>query len=741
MIYFVTNKSKEYSKSIDTNLFSNLTILEGEEGLNLYYRKLHGKKKVYLDIEASSLDAYDAKLILTGVRIKSSYFIFDYTIDPYQIVEPLTSKYVIGHNLKYDIKILKVQSSILIKNLYDTMIAEQKLFAGAGYKYGYDEVVGRYTNNAVFKTVRNEFINADPETFNITYAHLHYLKTDLQYLPKIMEKQKLRIKRQKQEFLIYGIENPLVAVIANAELRGFQLNRDKWIARVEKDITKKHEILCNLDTIVRHLRDVIPDARRELLVGGKWDKVRKRNSLVDLVNTKGQTEILDLFGEPTSAITLFGRSTKPTSSIPKIEEYPGSVKYTKQEVIHIFGALNQMAITDLETFSIPKFDKNGKLEDFNKYSIKANILERYLIMKPNSIMKDFLKQFEELQKVNKMLSTYGKSFIDKIHPATGHIHSSFGQSFADTGRMTSGGGKNEPDKYNAQNLPRSKELRNAFEAREGYSINTADYSGAELVIMASHAQDFKLLELSKGDMHSHFATKGWRAIYAIRASELKPFIANDEAYLLKYGEAIKNASTFTVTKDNPPGYRQAYKPVAFGVVYGAYPKKIAQVLNISANEGKGVVASVEKEIPKTIQMVKDKSLFAEKYGYVIHNKRTNSRRWFPALIKKIKGDYSNDTHFKEISEDLSAARNTTIQGTQADFVKEASVKLQYWYWKNGYDANILSWVHDEIVDEMPNEHVGYLSFIKHEILTTVANKYLENVTIDVEQIVLPYWTK
>lgn len=140
-------------------------------------------------------------------------------------------------------------------------------------------------------------------------------------------------------------------------------------------------------------------------------------------------------------------------------------------------------------------------------------------------------------------------------------------------------------------------------------------------------------------------------------------------------------------------------------------------------------------------MVEERSAFAEKYGYVIHNNRTNSRRWFPALIKQIKGEFNKKDNFLDISEELSAARNSTIQGTQADFIKEASVKLQYWYWKNNYDACILSWVHDEIVDKMPEEHTTYLSFIKHEILTTVANLYLENVTIDVEQIVLPYWTK
>lgn len=165
------------------------------------------------------------------------------------------------------------------------------------------------------------------------------------------------------------------------------------------------------------------------------------------------------------------------------------------------------------------------------------------------------------------------------------------------------------------------------------------------------------------------------------------------------------------------------------------------MLNINVAEATGAIRTVKEEIPATIAMVEGRSAFARDNGYVIHNDRTNSRRWFPALIKRLKGEYNDKDNFMDISEAMSAARNSTIQGTQADFIKEASVKLQYWYWKNNHNANILSWVHDEIVDDMVIEDSKYLSFIKREILITTANKYLKNVTIDVEHQVLPYWTK
>ena len=178
-----------------------------------------------------------------------------------------------------------------------------------------------------------------------------------------------------------------------------------------------------------------------------------------------------------------------------------------------------------------------------------------------------------------------------------------------------------------------------------------------------------------------------------------------------------------------------------GVVYGLFAKKAGKTLNISTEEGQIVINTIKREIPKTIKMVENQSTFAERYGYVLHNNRTNSRRWFPFLIRQLKGEITMDTNFLDISGEASSARNSSIQGTQADFVKEASVKLQYYYWKNNIDADILSWVHDEIVDRVAEDIAEEVSKIKHKIMVEVANKYLHNVEIDCEITILPHWTK
>lgn len=199
-----------------------------------------------------------------------------------------------------------------------------------------------------------------------------------------------------------------------------------------------------------------------------------------------------------------------------------------------------------------------------------------------------------------------------------------------------------------------------------------------------------------------------------------------------------------------------------------YAKKAGAVLNITKEEGQITIDTISKEIPKTIAMVKQASADAERQGYVILNDRTKSRAWFPHLIRQLKGEISKNSHFLEISEELSAARNIRIQGTQADFVKEASVVLDRYYKKHKIDALILAWVHDELVIRVPRYLDGWseewkvyiqenpdfllpplfngkrynnLEEVTKEIMISVANRYLKNVTIDVEITTADHWVK
>ena len=177
--------------------------------------------------------------------------------------------------------------------------------------------------------------------------------------------------------------------------------------------------------------------------------------------------------------------------------------------------------------------------------------------------------------------------------------------------------------------------------------------------------------------------------------------------------------------------------------------------------------------PDVIRMVKEAASFALKHGYLVLNTRTYSRAWFPSIIEANRlgldfSDYSTRKFYKSlamrVNKEASEARNIRIQGTQADMIKECTVNIQKWIDDNGYtnEITMLSWVHDEIVDQHPKWMDGkskewqkidimrllyndksYTSFpeVKAQIMRDTCNKYLNNVTIDVDYDVEPYWTK
>lgn len=780
MIYFITENHEYYNKSIDRKIFKDIQILEPKIGINLYNTLLSKKRILALDTETNGLDPFMNSILLTGIGDRNNQFMFDWTVNVTSILEDFIkyNKVALGHNIKFDIKMLKVETGIQLTKVYDTMIADQRIWMKSGYFWGLDQLVQRYCNKAIVKSTRNEFIGANKDSFKITANHLYYLKGDLIDLFEIRKKQVEKIKRFSMEFLIYGIEFPLITIIAETELEGFTLDKEKWLERIEKEKERKFELECLLDEEVRRLRDFVSlhgntkIDPKVILSSGKYDNIRKHNPIYDVFKIDGTTTEMNLFGENARTNSYIGSKAKLKK---KINSSPNNINYlSKPDVVKIFAGLGEVLITTLETFKVPQLDKDGKVIAVNQFSLEEAFLNKFILQKSNSIMIPFLTMKIEYGKLCVAINTFGENYINKINPITGKLHTIIRQTDADTGRMQSGGGKKDPDKINSQNIPAKNEYRNCFGGGEGYSILSNDYSGAELIVMCSHAQDSRLLELSQQDMHSYMATKCWRNIYAYRARNLlKAFnldIRNKSSILIEEYNKYKNLLlTYTVSKEMKD-IRTSFKPMTFGVIYGMYPKKAGATLNVIKEEGQIVIDTIKQEIPLTIAMVEKASRDAEKQGYVIINNRTKSRAWFPTLIKQLKGETNKDLEFIKISAEASEARNIRIQGTQADFVKEASVVLWKYFQlcKNKYniECKILTWVHDELVIKIPksydikseeynnstNKDIPPSIFTKGKedatlpetiklIMEGVANRYLENVTIQVEYEIEPYWKK
>jgi DNA polymerase I-like protein with 3'-5' exonuclease and polymerase domains len=773
MIYFVTNKAEEYREYLKFTIkeFDDIRVVDVKTGLRLYYNVIGNAMIQSLDLETTGLDPYVSDIMLTGIGTSANKFVFSYDVDITSIYEHIEKRkiVIVGANLKFDIKFIQVNYNILLTRVYDVILAEQRLFMGYYRQNNLGELVKRYLKEYRDKDVRLEFVNKNVSTFKIEYHHIKYLANDLDDPLRIRAKQRPIIKKYKMEFLIYGIEFPLISVLADSENTGIDFDSNKWISIIASNKAKRLEIQLKLDEEVKKIRDYV--ATNNLykglnpmiaLGGNKYNKLRTATVAEEYINDDGTTNVLDLFGDASTIKALTNK--KDYKPDPKL-----SVNYnTPTEMVKIFGRLNQPMVTETG-YAIPSFTSNGlSYLPVSTYKVSMVAFEKYLLERPDSIMIDFIKLWIEFSTVQTKITSFGINFIQKINPVTGKLHTIYRQCAAITGRFQSGGGKKEKDKFQSQNVPAEAQYRACFVAPEHYKLNTSDYQGAELIVMASHAQDFKLISLSKIDMHSHMATVCWRNIYKIRAGKISKQLqkltggikAELEQEWQRYIDLGKN---FIVTKSDPPGFRKGFKGMTFGTIYGMFSKKAGATLNLPKEEGQIVINTIKKELPDTFRMVESATEAAVKQGYVILNYRTNSRRWFPRLIEQLKKEISKDTHFIEISAEESEARNVRIQGTQADFIKEASVLLAIYYRKHKLDAKILLWVHDEIVDKvndnlllsennkvvttlLPHKFIKGKFYkdvaeVKHSIMVEVANRYLNNVTIGADHEVAQCWIK
>lgn len=762
MIILVTKYKEYYEKSFNTKLYTDIRIFNEVEGLEVFRNKVRGKTRVCLDVEATGLDPHLHQVVGLGIKVSDYKFIFDYEVTKLHSVEILSllkKKLVIGQNLKYDMKMLHNNNRVVFNKVYDTMIAEQRLFMGTKDSKSLASLTAKYCGESMAKDERITFVGVNPETFRFTIGQVRYLVGDLVYLEQIRDKQRKLIRQFSMEFLINGIEFPLLEAVANAELEGFEVDKDLWLENVTKEEEHNYQILCELDEIFRKLRDKCTYERGRFLPiisSNKFNNPRAKPDIFGNINKKKVYVQEDLFGEISA-----------TAFKTKAKVYANNINWTSpKEVQYIAGSLGIALPTDFSS-EIPSIGVNSfkLIKSTNYFKLGKNRLVEYL---ENTTLDDDVRRFLELIKdlnaSTTSLGTFGRSFLEKRNKVTGKFHTIFRTCSANTGRFQSGGGRFETDKYNAQNIPAKLGYRIPFSAdKTKYNILTADYSGAELIVMASHAQDFKLIELSKGDMHTHMGNKMYRAVYGHRARNLYNTVnSNRAAYTpfqiqtlsKEYKDYVDKAKNYVID----PSMRKGCKPMTFGSIYGMYGKKAeATMEGLHKGEGDIAIGAIKEEIPRTFKMVEDASAFAKRNGYVIHNTRTNSRRWFPVLVDLNNHLLDERQNFRIIAKELSEARNTRIQGTQADFVKEATVvvnkHIKKCKLKDGAEPIILSWVHDEFVIAIPINTVlaqpykyedavftDLVDLIK-DLLVRVANRYLNNVTIAADTQIEQTWVK
>jgi DNA polymerase-1 len=266
----------------------------------------------------------------------------------------------------------------------------------------------------------------------------------------------------------------------------------------------------------------------------------------------------------------------------------------------------------------------------------------------------------EHRALSKLKSTYTDKLPAEIHPRTGRIHTSYEQAVAATGRLSS----TDP---NLQNIPvrrpEGRRIRQAFVAPEGFKLLAADYSQIELRIMAHLSGDEGLLAAFAADEDIHRAT----------AAEV-------------FGTTID-----AVTADQ----RRSAKVINFGLIYGMSAFGLAKQLGIERGEAQSYVDLYFERYPGVKRYMDDTRRTARERGYV---STVFGRRLY---LPDINVRNAQQRQYAERS-----AINAPMQGSAADIVKRAMIEVDAWLRSHLPDARLIMQVHDELVVEVPAQHVG-----------------------------------
>jgi DNA polymerase-1 len=276
--------------------------------------------------------------------------------------------------------------------------------------------------------------------------------------------------------------------------------------------------------------------------------------------------------------------------------------------------------------------------------------------------------------IAKLKSTYTDKLPKMVNARTGRVHTSYSQAVAVTGRLAS----SDP---NLQNIPvrtaEGRRIREAFIAPQGSRIVSADYSQIELRIMAHLSGDEGLLRAFANGEDIHRAT----------AAEV-------------FGAALDE-----VTSEQ----RRYAKVINFGLIYGMSAYGLASQLNIENSAAKQYIDRYFARYPGVKRYMDDTREQAKRFGYV--ETWFGRRLWLPEI---------NGANGMRRQAAERAAINAPMQGTAADLIKLAMVKVQDWLEQEKLQAKLIMQVHDELVLEVPLEELALVKEKVRELMCNVA---------------------
>jgi len=296
----------------------------------------------------------------------------------------------------------------------------------------------------------------------------------------------------------------------------------------------------------------------------------------------------------------------------------------------------------------------------------------------------------EWRQIAKLKSTYTDSLMEQVHPETGRVHTSFAMAGTSTGRLAS----SDP---NLQNIPirtpEGRKIRKAFVPEKGSQLLSADYSQIELRLLAEVAGIATLREafLEGVDIH------------ALTASQV-------------FGVPIEGMD---------PMVRRQAKAINFGIIYGISPFGLARQLGIAQGDAAAYIEAYFQRYPGIRDYMEATKALAREQGFV--TTLFGRRCYVPGIQDK-------NPARRNFSE--RAAINAPLQGSAADIIKRAMIRMPDALAKAGLAAKMLLQVHDELVFEAPDAEVEATAKLVAEVMEQAA---APAVTLSVPIVVETNW--
>lgn len=563
-----------------------------EECLSLI-ELLKSENHYCFDTETSDLNTFTCNLVGLSFSFKkgTGYYVHlpqerNDALAILDLFQPIFSdkhKTLIGHNIKFDLKVMRQYGIDLKNNLFDTMIAHYLLHPDG--KHGMDDVSEKllcYTPISIESLIGKK--GKDQGSMSTLKADeiTDYACEDADITYQLFEILHPQLETEGLMKLFQEVEMPLMPILADMEWEGIKIEipfLSGYSAELEKDIA------------------II------------------------------EQEIFELAGEHFNIDS------------PK---QLGPILFEK------------LKITD----EIKK-TKTGQ------YSTAEDILSKYIHSHP------IVEKILDYRELRKLKSTYVDAIPALVQSTTGRLHTSFMQTVAATGRLSS----NNP---NIQNIPirteKGRKIRKAFVARdENHTILSADYSQIELRVIASMSEDPNMCEAFKSGADVHQATAS------------KVFHVNMDE----------------VTKE----MRSKAKAVNFGIIYGQGAFGLAQNLGISRTEAKEIIDSYFQQFSTLKNFQSDQIQRAKQTGFV--TTLLGRKRQLPDINSKnaiVRG-------FAERN-----AINAPIQGSAADIIKLAMIKIYQAFQERQLKSKMILQVHDELVFDVLKSELNDVKKIVEECM-------------------------